>query len=784
MVSSSNRYRPVGQDDIGDSPESNDSSASLAAEELPPNPPGYVEEMREGQEPQFEIMDFDEDPLASTQSRVARLRQNFKNCVVTPVRNRIADPLAVLMSMASHKVDYYLSKIGNPLILRRFVYVFFASLFIYYVSSSGLLPSERTTGTRGMFSDKTQLMSYAKRALDLSKMENDLEYISSMPHMAGTKGDFAVSQYIREAFANNGLRVAGDAAFKTYLNYPGNVSLTAYAKSGGKLSLELSEQNFNPLSVKGEVREANLLYAHYGSGEDYRKLKEENLIDDNTVAMIHYSKNAGEQVVEAQEAGIKAILFISDGYGEDQIDSIQQKSVQNFRYDMGDPLSPGWTSSLRNRIELSESLMVPKIPTIPLSRRQAEQLRKEMTKEGGIKFEDGWYSGTANDLKIDFSLDPVVRQEHFSWSIAGRIEGREQSDKAIIISSARDSACTGCTYPNYGTAALLSLAQLFQQVKYKYGWKPLRTIYFISYDASQFGHAGATELLESELIKIKNEVYTVLDISQLGVTSDSLNLDIQAHPLLFDFLKDEDLKTGVDTEIRTVQQFGDWSAFLAHGIPVAAISAPHVLERKYPIESCDDTFERLKQSINEDYWEKSSEVLLYVFKMALKLADEPMIPLGIAQYSETLQQLLQDLQESAEGLDVDFEQLGEGITAWKRIDEQSTNWVHAWNNIVMVENEGIEPSFVAVDRWNWNKKLTHIGIRHCALQGLPHRPFYKNVLFGPTLKDQSPHSSWSFPGIKDAIFDRDATRAQDQANLAAEILLKSAESFIEYAGST
>lgn len=779
MANFSNRYRPVGQDEADSPLETESGPTSVNFEQLPSNPPLYEEETHGDQNVHFEPMEFEDDALAGASSQVERLRLKFKNYVVTPVRERITDPLAVLMSIASHKVDYALSKVGNPLILRRFVYVFFMSAFIYYVSTSGLLPSERTTGTRGMFSDKDQLLKYARRAINLSKMEGDLEYISSVPHMAGTKGDFAISQYVKEAFSNDGLRLVGDAVFETYLNYPGNLTLAVRSRSGDTLDLGVNDQNFNPLSVKGEVLGANLLYAHYGSKEDYDLLADKGLIGENTAVLIHYDAYAGGQVLEAQERGIKAVFFISDGYGEDQIESVQRKSVQNFQYDMGDPLSPGWTSSLRNRIQLEESFMVPKIPTIPLSRKQAESLKALLSTKDAVQFKDNNSSGVAGDVTIDFKLEPVERKEHSSWTVVGKIEGREQSDKAIIISSARDSACTGCTYPNYGTTTLMALAQLFQQTKYKFGWKPLRNIYFISYDASQFGHAGATELLESELIKLKSEIYTVLDVSQLSVSTEENKLDIQAHPLLFDFFRKDAFKMGIDVNVRTVQQFGDWSAFLAHGIPVAVLSAPHVLEKKYPIDTCDDTFERMQLIADERFWERTSNLVSYVFQMALYLVDDPLIPLDIGGYSTSLEELAKDLQKSSEGLNLDFEGLFTGIRSWKAIGDRSESWIRSWNNIVMVQDEGIEPSLVAVDRWSWNTKLSKIGTHHCSLQGLPHRQFYKNVLFGPTLKDQGEFDSWSFPAVRDAISDRDNVRAQDQINLVSELVLKLADTFIE-----
>ncbi|SCU82558.1 LADA_0C06282g1_1 [Lachancea dasiensis] len=782
MALSSVRYAPVGQNEREQPADGDNVPSSRESEgQLPANPPEYEEGASDGHLASIEQMEFEELNEIDAMGKVEQLRYKFKRYLVVPVRERITDPLAVLMSLASHKVDFYLNKVGNPLILRRFVYVLFVSVFIYYVSSSGLLPNEEKTGTRGMFSDQTQLISYAKRALDLSKMESDLEFISSIAHVAGTKGDLAVSQYIEEAFTNNGLRLVGDAAFATYLNYPGNATLNLQSSAGQSLQLELTDENFNPLSVKGEVKGARLLYANCGSYQDFQKLADQNLITDNTAVVLQYDSYPGEQVMRAQEFGVEAVIFISDGYGEDEIDSVQRISVQNFRYSMGDPLTPGWSSTLANRLALSKSTIIPQIPTIPISRRQAEAIKLLFSEEQGVRYENGWFSGGPDEVLVNFSLEPTERAEHAHWSIVGKIEGREQNDRAIIISAARDAACTGSTYPNYGTATLLSLVQLFQQTKYKFGWKPLRNIYFISYDASQYGHAGATELLESEAHKIREEIYSILDISQLGIDPDSPRLDIQSHPMLSKFFENENSKMGLEIQVRDIQQFGDWSAYLANGIPAAILASPHVLERKYPIYSCSDTFDRLLAKGGEEYWTRTADVVLYVFQTALKLIDEPMVPFDIENYVAAIEHALQNIQQSAGKLQLDFKSLTESIDAWKQIGQRLSSWVRAWNNIVMVENGGLEPSLLSVNRWTWNRKIANLEKHHCASAGIPNRPFFKNVLFGPPFKNQISQGSWTFPGIRDAIFDGDQARAQDQIALATDLLRNSAVLIMENA---
>lgn len=745
--------------------------------DVPAEPPSY-DDVELGTS-NIEQMDVDESQVFQEPTRIQRFTRGFKSNIMLPVREKIMDPLAQLLSMASDKLDFYLNKVGNPLILRRFVYIFFMAALVYYISVSGLLPNESTTGTKGMFSDKKQLVQYAKRSIDLSKLEQDLEYLSSMPHSAGTKGDFAIANYVQESFANNGIKLLMETKYETYLNYPGNVSLTARKKDGAIIEFELSEQNFNPLSAGGDLKDIDMVYGHYGTKDDYENLKQKGLLDNDVVLLLHYDTLVSEQILRAQEHGIKGILFVSDAFGDNK-DVVQRKSVGLPQFGTGDPLTPGWSAIFPKKALLKESKMVPSIPSIPLSFNQGERLRELLSKNGkSIDFGNNWYSGNLNDVKIDLILETAERLGHPSWNVIGKVEGKEQTDKAIIIGAARDSLCNGATYPNFGTMNLLSLVQLFQQIKYKYAWKPLRNIYFISYDASQYSYAGATELLESELIKMKNEIYTVLDISQLGIEKDSNVLDIQTDPMLRSFFTDEKNRFDVDIKVRDVEQYGDWTPFQANGIPVAVLSAPFVLEKKVPIDTCEDNFDHIRTSLQDDNgWQKASNVLLYTFQVALKLVDEPMIPFSVVDYVSKLDELFVDLQKMpSEGLS--FQPISDGLSLWKRAGENWKAWVHAWNNIVMTEDEGIEPSLLSVHRWTWNKKLSGIARRQCIAQGIPNRGLFKNMIFGPTLWTQDLYNSWSFPSIRDAINEQDWDHAQDQINLIGEILAKSSHLFLE-----
>lgn len=752
---------------------------NLADESLPPNPPEYDL----GDHPEMLLMDLEDGELIAPPGRFQRLKYKIENRFLSPMKDNVVDPIVQVYQMASAKLDLYLSKLGNPLILRRFVYIVVMSVIAYSVVLSGLMPNNKTTATIGMFSDKHQLIHYARRSIDFAKLEEDLEYLSSMAHLAGTKGDYAITNYIKESFNNNGLKLMKEIGFETYMNYPEEISLNVMIKDDTKIDFKLSTDNFNPLGANGEIKNANLVYAHYGSKADFSQLKERGLLNENTVLIMHYGQLPSEQILYAQKYGAKGILFISKPFGND-MDIVQRMPVGIEQYGTGDPLTPGWSSILPRRAKLEDSKLVPQIPTIPISFRQGLRLKAILSNQPSESLsEDEWPTTLNKDVKCSLKVANSQREKHPSWNIIGKIEGKEQSDKAIIIAAGHDSTCKGTVYPNFGTTVLLSLLQLFQQIKYKYDWKPLRNIYIISYDGSRYNHIGASELFETESAKLKNEVYAFVDVSQLGIDPKlGRSIDVQSTPLLHSFFKHKGTDKVFDVKLRNINQYGDWTPYVANGIPAAILSSPQVLNTDAPIHSCADDFAAWSKLIeeNEGVWDLAGDVLIYTFEMVLRLVDEPLLPFNVRDYVDNLDSLLQDLQKQTSGRNLDYQPIVSGLLSWKHIGDEWSSWVNTWGNIVLMEDEGVEPSLLSVHRWTWNKKLTNIMKRQCTSEGIPNRKFYKNAILGPTVWTQDDgHDSWSFPGIRDAVTDNKWEVAQQQINIVGELLLSSAMSFME-----
>ena len=191
----------------------------------PPEPPSY----------EFDIEDSYND--LNKRSHLQRVSIGFQKNILEPLMENIIHPFFQILKFVQDKTDYYLSKIGNPFILRRFFYIILMSFVAYYVLSSDYLLNEKASGLRGMFSQHDILFQYAKKSVDMAKFERDLEYISSMPHGSGTKGDAVINQYIQDSFDNNGLKVVRQMGCLVYSNYPGNVTISYYDNENEKHDL-------------------------------------------------------------------------------------------------------------------------------------------------------------------------------------------------------------------------------------------------------------------------------------------------------------------------------------------------------------------------------------------------------------------------------------------------------------------------------------------------------------------------------------------------------------------
>lgn len=761
-------------------------------EELPSNPPAYNENergnnnrdsddieqnagsSRESQDSlarEIEEMELEEpeasERLRSSLSRARfagqRIASQFNSKIISPVQ-RILDPVAEGYTFLSHKFEAYLSKLGNPLILKRFAYVIFISAIIYFITVAGLFPTDNSR-QYGSFSDRTLLNTFMKDSIDLKSMEENLEYLSSIPHVAGTSGDLTLARYVESYFKQQNLKLVDFDELRTLLNFPNKTTLTYEGKT-----LDITDQ-FNPLSKDAKVT-GNLIYANYGRKLDFDNLQAKNVKLENSIAVVRYGKiPVSSQILLADTFGCVGVLFISEN--SDFPDSYERRGVGIPEFYLGDPLTPGWSSSLLpNRVSMKDA-SIAKIPSVPLTRNQAKPLLEKL--KSGVQFDDGQFSGDGNSYEVTLDNHVIFTQDHGMWNVLGKIEGKEQGDKALIIGAQRDAPCNGALYPNTGTTILLELVQVFMKLRRNFNWTPLRSIYFISFDASEYNFAGVSELIEGKTREIRKETTAYIDLSE-AVAGD--NLEVALNPLFNSLLAQYQEEFGFST--KSLHEYKNYVPLMTEGVPVIDFGYKGL---KYPKYSCQDTFEEFKNIGDKDFT-KHAKLVEFISKIALHIIEDPLIPFDVSQYVEGLNEYFKDLQRYAHDIDANnglkFDPMLEGLLKFKRVGKELELWVKAWKDIVD-EDGGNEPSLLAVHRWNWNSKLNQLEKLFLTDAGLPTRRWYKNLIFGPQFwkPEEGDYEWWSYPGVRDAIFNRDWNLAQEEINRLGNALTEGANAFIQ-----
>lgn len=804
----------------------------------------------------------DSNNYASTQTFFQRansvsrsIRSNFTSKIVSPV-SRLFDPVAGLWRYISFKFDVYLGKIGNPLIIKRFLYVFFISGLIYLVVTSGLYPTNKAL-VNGQFNDQQVLFNFVKAHVDRKSMEESLEYLSSMPHIAGTAGDLALARYVNDVYKRSGISPMEFNEVKSFVNYPDIAKFQLKSKKQQKVTFDaklleqvpetvvkensktkrknkddqvkntayLPQRSFNFLSADGTV-EGPLLYVNYARNKDFDQITQSqpNPIKD-AICIAKYGQIAASTKMRiATDKGCKALIFFKDPKYLDlqsnngaERNLIEKQSVAFSEYSSGDVLTPGWPTLDSNpKVSWDQSEVTPKIPSLPVSYNDVLPFLKAI-KGKGVKIDinkdknelsdwkfdneqvvkdlgtdEIWTGSTSNNDDDDIlgyvEVQTTKRSDKPLWNIVGKIAGAEESERAIIIAASRDSACYGAINPNTGTTVLLELVRIFTMMSKKLNWKPLRSIFFISIDGTQYNNAGITEWIEERFENLRWEVYAYLDLNDLVGGNE---LQVKTHPFLEQVILDalaevddidkknskrDDDNNGIAdkkddnnnndndnkaklsdsfsaNDFKLLNEFGSYYPFTAFaGTPSVAIkyvdASSNVADsdeysHKYPKNSCFDTFQRF-QSLKIDPNMDRHVTLTHLFaRIIIKLIDEPLIPFSLNQFHDKIHAYLTDLEQYCKTLieynkishgTLDLSQIRQALTYIKKSGDQFNQWRKTWLDIVNQENGGIEPSLLSVHRWEWNARV--IVWQRFTIDvngGLTGRPWIKNFLFAPQL---------------------------------------------------
>jgi N-acetylated-alpha-linked acidic dipeptidase len=704
------------------------------------------------------------------------------------------------------------------------------------VTVSGHAPESATaTGPIFGFRDAAAENATEVRFLavpDPKLAEEHLRVLTQAPHMAGTPEDKATADYVAQKFRDAGLETE-IVEYKVWMNYPQEISVDITAPAGIEMHGPTREHvegdpydndprvvmPFNGMSPSGDA-EADVVYANYGTPEDFEKLEKLKVDVRGKIVIVRYGQNfRGVKEFIAQEHGAAGVIIYSDPFddgwrrgdkypdGPWRPDTGVQRGSVGYMFEFpGDPTTPGFASvpSLpeSKRISPQQSAQMPKVPVTPLSYHDAWQILQHL---GGPDSPREWQG--ALPFTYHVGPGPVRVKMHLKqdyqfrtlWDVIGRIRGSESPDEWVVAGNHRDAWVYGAVDPSSGTAAMLEAVHGVGDLL-KSGWKPKRTMIFASWDGEEEGLMGSTEWAEQHESELMDApAYFNMDVAVSGP-----KFGASAVPSLKQFLRDltkavpnpkggtlyeawqmadqpgallaqspsEAIGDGrhmpvasgrADVPVGDLGSGSDYSAFQQHlGVPSTDIgsSGPYGV-----YHSTFDDFAWFKKFGDPDF--------VYVQEMArvfglevLRMSDADVLPYDYEEYGKEVAAYADAAAKRAEN------KFGNHVLDFSAVTMAAKHFQDAGTKILSKQrNPPRDPA-----------RLNHalLGAERALLapEGLPHRPWFRHAIYAPG--EYTGYAAVVIPGVNEALDKGDVDRARQQLAVLAAALERAAKALESY----
>jgi N-acetylated-alpha-linked acidic dipeptidase len=420
------------------------------------------------------------------------------------------------------------------------------SLIVFALSSSAAFaaPGEAAAAIYGFGADNAKAQHDLEQRFD-AQLKSDnlrdwLKQMSSQPNQLGSPHDKINAEFVLKQFRDFGW----DAHIETFdvlFATPKERVLELIAPTTFKAGLDepALEQDatsqhrdgvlppYNVYSADGDVT-AELVYVNYGIPDDYKVLESHGIDVRGKIVIARYGQSwRGIKPKVAQEHGAIGCLIYSDphddGYAQGDVypqgafrneNGAQRGSVADIPIYSGDPLTPGVGATKdAKRLDRDKAPDLLKIPVLPISYGDALPLLKAMT---GPVAPAAW----RGSLPITYHLGAGPAKVHlklvFDWKqtpaydVVATLKGSEYPDEWVLRGNHRDGWVFGAEDPLSGQVALLEEARVLGGL-YKNGWKPKRSIVYLSWDGEEPGLLGSTEWAETHADELQKKAVVYIN---------------------------------------------------------------------------------------------------------------------------------------------------------------------------------------------------------------------------------------------------------------------------------
>jgi N-acetylated-alpha-linked acidic dipeptidase len=656
-------------------------------------------------------------------------------------------------------------------------YLLGLSLFLSISSSAQTL-----TGFSGSSSEKQkQAESFFLNQQESDRYKNHLKNLTKEPHIATSKANERVRDYMAEVMRKAGFQVE-IFPYDIYLPVmPGTASAEIVEPTRIPLNNKeyihkedpfSSDPNLyfgcNAYSGSGDVT-AEVVYANFGRKEDFEKLQAMGISVKGKVVIARYGGNfRGYKAKYAEAAGAAALIIFTDpgdnGYAKGLVypegpnyneSSIQRGSLLTLDW-TGDPLTPfepalpldGKKKIARKKPE--EVSGMHNIPVLPLPYGSAKEIFAHMT---GKPVPSGWQGGLPYTYRIEGGSELKVRvivsqkrEIQRVYDVVGTLVGSEFPNEWIMAGSHYDAWGFGGTDPNSGTAMLLALSESLGKLS-QAGYKPKRTIKIAHWDAEEQGVIGSTEWVEQfrDELNEKGVAYFNADGAVSGksfgaASSPSLKgLLIEAtkavpYPdssksVYEHWLGKKGLK---EPPVGNLGGGSDHIAFYTHvGIPSwgGGTGGPTIYHSNH------DSFSFYERFADPSF--TMGPLVERVFgTMALRLANADVVPYNLSRYGADLRIHFEGLQKVTKAYDksetaFSFDNLIKAADELKKIGEEAEVALKTAND---ANKKSINAELILLER-QWIDK-----------QGMPYGSWYRSLYASPD--PYSGYASWMLPAFQ------------------------------------
>ena len=669
-------------------------------------------------------------------------------------------------------------------------------------------------------------------APDPKLAEEHLRILTQAPHMAGTIEDKATADYVAQKFRDAGLDTE-IVEYKVWINYPEEISVDLTAPAGVVMHGPTREHvdddpfqddprvvlPFNGMSPSGDV-EADVVYANYGTPDDFEKLDKLKVDVHGKIVLVRYGQNfRGVKVFVAQEHGAAGVIIYSDpaddGWkrgdkypdGPWRPDTGVQRGSVGYMFEFpGDPTTPGVASVPTlpdsQRISPQQSAQVPKIPVTPLSYHDAWPVLQSLGGpdsprewQGALPFTYHVGPGPAK-LKMHLKQDYQFRT---LWDVVGRIRGSALPDEWVVAGNHRDAWVYGAVDPNSGTAAMLEAVHGVGALL-KSGWKPKRTVVFCSWDGEEEGLMGSTEWVEQHEAELANAAaYFNMDVAVSGQ-----KFGASAVPSLKQFLRDvtkvvssprggtvydawkkaaqpDAVSTQSPTEaigdsrrtpaaqvkgdvpVGDLGSGSDYTAFLQHsGVPSSDVSS----SGSYGVyHSAFDNFAWFKKFGDPDFVYEQQMARVFGLE-AVRMADADVLPYDYEEYAKEIAVYLDAAHRRAD------DKFGKGVLNFDAVNNAARRFEATGAKILAKQKNPPQ------DATRLNQALRGAERAFLLPQGLPHRPWFRHVIYAPG--EYTGYAAVVIPGVNEALDKGDSERARQQLAALTAALERAAKTLEGY----